>query len=205
MAAPEPSRPGSVGERLDQAIRRGFDIENEAAGAATTTPYSPWVGNVCRVCRHTFRIGDRVWGEGDEDSTHVVHDEFFLPCRHGAEAPAAAWPRPSVLAVRLNQAAERQNPGPFPSLRLLRLEPGHPLLRSDLILRKRCLGCDHTFRPFETVALCPCRPLERLCRLAAHRDVTAGLLCYDPVAANPDMKHCPMSFNKLPKKRAVAE
>ena len=47
------------------------------------------------------------------------------------------------------------------------LRPGHPLLSGEYRRRDRCAGCDHTFRPFDRVAFCPCNPSAPACRLAA--------------------------------------
>ena len=69
-------------------IRAEFDLGHAAAcdpanreavrgGAAATTLHSPWLYASCRVCAHTFRVGDTVW---IDEQGIVRHHSALLPC-----------------------------------------------------------------------------------------------------------------------------
>jgi len=198
LAAADPADPASPAARqFIEGMRRGLDPANAGVlGAARTTGHSDWCIDVCQICRHSFRPGDQVWlAAGPDGQVTAVHDIPELPCRTGCEPPDPQPPVRSVAIQAFDEAANRADTG-FPGLRVVRLRPGHPLLSGQYLERKRCAGCNHTFRPYDFVAYCPCNWPEPACKLAAHRDPTASLLCFDALA-DPDRRHCPMNYRKL--------
>jgi hypothetical protein len=182
--------------RFEDGIRRGLDPGDVGLrGPAHTTDHSFWRAGPCPVCRHTFRPGDPVWLEPDGDRIVVCHDSSALPCRSKQQPPVPARPEIPPEVRRFHGTADQLDEK-IASLGIFELLPGHPLLAGGRRLRRTCVVCSHTFRPYELVAVCPCRARSVTCHLAAHRDAAAGLTCFDVLISKPG-KHCPMSLQKL--------
>lgn len=186
-----------LARRFDDAFRRGLDPVNadlsRSVRTSRNTGYSEWLMEPCPVCRHTIREGDQVWLEQRNGKIEAVHDSSELPCHSGAKPTA---PKLSSGAAAFSAAFRVAYPG-IPVLKVVRLRPGHPLLSQDYLNGPaRCRGCGHTFRPFERVAFCPCRPLapKNGCHFAAHMDPAVSQLCFE-LLADPTRKHCPMDFS----------
>jgi hypothetical protein len=106
-----------------EGMRRGVDRTNSGVdGPAVTTANSFWVAGgqqVCPVCRHTFRVNDRVHvthGTGGS-AARVVHASDELPC-HG-DATGGQQDDPALTTEfyaaidrldPLNQVAKRLKP-----------------------------------------------------------------------------------------------
>ncbi len=192
--AEAPATGTPLARRFDGAFRRALDPANadlsKSIRTSRNTGYSEWLMKPCPVCRNTIREGDQVWLEQRDGEIRAVHDSSELPCHSGAEAVA---PQPSAAAAAFSAAFRGAYPG-IPVARVVRLRPGHPLLSQDYLDGPaRCRGCGHTFRPFERVSFCPCRPLAPKdgCRFPAHNDPAVSQLCFE-LLADPVRKHCPM-------------
>jgi hypothetical protein len=195
---PAPTAKSTPGNQFAQLIRRRLDPANSAAtGPAVTTEQSRWITDTCPVCRHSFRQGDRVWLDDRDGRITPVHDSPELSCHSGGDAgePPAPAPTPTAAAAAFAEELRLTYPR-LPGLVVKRLKPGHWLLDGQYRTRARCAGCNHTFRPWDRVAFCPCSPATRDCELAAHRDPVASLLCFDALA-DPERKHCPRDYHKL--------
>jgi hypothetical protein len=190
--AADTPRPASPFEKI---LWQHLDpISAAATGPAQTTEQSGWITDTCPVCRHSFRQGEMVWLEERDGQIKAVHAQAELPCHTGGEprqGPAVLTPPVAIFLDAFRKAYPA-----IPGVAVKRLRPGHPLLSGQYRERSTCAGCNHTFRPFERVAFCPCSPDAPACRLAAHRDPAASLLCFDALA-NPARKHCPMDYHKL--------
>ncbi|CAL9565655.1 hypothetical protein SUDANB95_04684 [Actinosynnema sp. ALI-1.44] len=178
-----------------EGLRRGVDRTNSGVdGPAVTTANSFWVAGgqqVCPVCRHTFRVNDRVHVQHAtaDGGARVVHASEELPCHGDAtvgqrDDPALATEFYAAIdrLDALNQVAQRLNPGSW--------------MVANLPKRVRCAGCGHSLRPFEAVVLCPCDETAPKCKLPVHHDPARGLDCRDRWLLNKKLAHCPMSYRK---------
>jgi hypothetical protein len=184
---------GEAGELRD-GISRGVaaqpGAERDGADGVTVTRLSSWWNHLrCRSCGHTFRRGDPVRVRRRERS--VVHLVPGLRCGtpaaddQGAAAEVAAfrdgllsaWPAPPGLRLRRLAADD------------WRLPDGPRDLRDTNV----CLQCAHTFRPGESVIVCPC-PLEPAgCGRAVHRDPAVGLSCWEAWRPDGSVTICPVT------------
>jgi hypothetical protein len=190
------SRPApSFRREILRGIAAAGDLANEDAirsgGAATTNLHSPWLAELCSVCGHTFRIGDRVQVEAGGMARHCSPE---LPCDEGGKNME---PDPEVEGFfqGLNDAWPPRHP-----VQVHRLEAGHELLMTPRgsARRRTCAVCGHTFRRNDHVVICPCNPDAPKCRTAVHRDVVRGLLCYDSWDPGANgLKFCPVTMIEL--------
>jgi hypothetical protein len=183
--------PPAVQAAFKQGHLLGLDPEasagERAAGPgprqATTSLRSHWLHNLCKVCGHTFRVGDDVL-VGDE----VLHQMAELPCAGGpSRAGRAATSDVGTFFAGLAEA------WPMPAeVPLVRLEGGHPLLAptQGVFPRHACRICGHTFRPFDHVVLCPCAPDAPTCMVAVHRDILRQLHCWDDFHSSDLRQRC---------------
>ncbi|WP_309111536.1 hypothetical protein [Saccharothrix sp.] len=193
--APQPTVDLAAEDGFNEGLRRGQDRTNSGVdGPAVTTANSFWVAGgqqVCPVCRHTFRINDRVHVQHAtaDGAARVVHAGEELPC-HG-DAAVGQQDDPAMTAEfyaaidkldALNQVAKRLKPTSW--------------MVADLPKRVRCAGCGHSLRPFEAVVLCPCDETAPKCKLPVHHDPARGLDCRDRWLLNKKLVHCPMSYRK---------
>jgi hypothetical protein len=74
------------------------------------------------------------------------------------------------------------------------LTADHPLARRPAppFRRMTCMFCAHTFRPGETVIICPCSPGAPQCDAAVHRDPSRGLVCWESWHSGQRVKVCPV-------------
>ncbi|WP_433824587.1 hypothetical protein ACQP2E_20815 [Actinoplanes sp. CA-015351] len=177
----------------ERAVVRRFQEAREQAewqtdvqpdGTAVTSLFCEWMGEPCEGCAHTFREGDRVRVERDDDGSlmSVRHLDPLLGCAGTSTAAA----RTSELVERFHAAMDAAHKPPE-GLRLERLLPGDVLLEASE-LRPSCPQCSYTFRPFEVVVRCPCR--EPNCNVSLHRDVERGLTCFDDRWPDHRVNHC---------------
>jgi hypothetical protein len=193
---PEAGAASLVVRRFREALYRSLDAGIASpTGPAVTTDGSDWRIDTCGICRHTFRLGDRVWLETRDGRIKAVHDSAELPCHADIGLSAPLPPQPSPAVQRFGQAACLADPG-IAGLKTYLLRPGHPLLSERFSERRKCRGCDKTFRPYDRVAFCPCQPLSPACHLAAHRDPATSQLCFD-MLADPQRGHCLVTLAKL--------
>jgi len=176
---------------LMQGLGAAADVPIRGGGIATTNLYSPWLCDLCSICGHSFRVGDRVVVESGGAAKHC---SSALPCAGGvSEVP----PDPEVNGFfrGLSEAWLPQHDVP-----VVRLEEGHDLVASPEggFRRHTCAVCGHTFRRHDHVVICPCSPHAPKCPSAVHRDIIHGLLCYDgwDPAAN-GLKVCPITMIEL--------
>jgi hypothetical protein len=175
---------------------RGLDAARDEAGAsaldkgasARTTLRSPWFHGKCPLCRHTFRVDDMVKRSGNS----ITHAGGELNCVHDAEFNI------STSAIDFFAGLDETWPPPD-NVRVTRLEPSHYLVAPPVtaVRRRTCFVCTHTFRPFDQVVICPCRPFEPQCEVAVHRDPVHGLLCYETWNPGSTRTHCPVTSRKL--------
>ncbi len=182
-------------ELFDRGRQHGMDRTNSGAdGPAVTTAASFWVAEggsrVCPVCRHTFRIGERVWVDHAVAGkpARVVHASRELPC-HG-ETVEGGTDDPE-LAARFFAAVDASNPLKGG----VRLKADSPQV-AKLVHRVKCAGCGHSLRPLEVIVFCPCDPEKPRCRLAVHNDRARGVSCFDEWLTGRPLEHCPMSYRK---------
>jgi hypothetical protein len=171
-----------------------LDPANAAAvrgGQAVTTLLSHWLHTRCPTCAHTFRTGDRV--KISADGT-VRHQSPSLPCASGGTAETA----PTKVLAEFFAGLDESWPPP-PDLQVIRLEAGHVLLAPPhaRFQRHACAVCGHTLRLHDSVVLCPCSPLRRLCAVAIHRDPLHGLHCLEAWNPGGTLKYCPVTSRVL--------
>jgi hypothetical protein len=150
-----------------------------------------WCFARCRTCGHTFRPGDRV--HVDDARREVSHLDPRLGCAGGTTAHqddqdvreflaglAAAFPVVGDLPVVTTDDETRLLDPPIGGLG-----------------RMACLFCAHTFRPGESVIVCPCRPTARECKFAVHRDPGLGLVCWESWRPDGVLRVCPVTQRRL--------
>ncbi len=178
-------RAADVLTAFNQGLEAGLDpdspttlstsAEEKEDRPAITHLRSRWLHQRCRVCGHTFRLGDgvRILKNGS-----VVHDMPTLSCwEESSESDNA-----DTVQDRNRFFAGLNEAWPMPEdVRLTRLEPGHPLLDPPYQGHARafCRVCGHTFRPYDHVVICLCEPNTPRCRAAVHRDLLRQLHCWD--------------------------
>jgi hypothetical protein len=176
-------------------IDDGFDPQpagdDERAGELVTHAFSWWNTATCTGCGHTFRRGDRV--RADPVLRVVRHLDAALGCLTPAGDGHGAEPVGDFVAGLLDEF-----PLP-PELPAVRTDDVHGLLAPPDrgFARNACLVCGHTFRPDEFVIVCPCRPAERRCRAAVHRDPIRGLVCRENWRAGTEVETCPITLRKV--------
>lgn len=194
---------------FDQGYEAGMHPRldgQRSGGVAVTTTLSTWLGLACTTCRHTFRVGDRVLVGG----SMVRHLDPALKCgatQDGATRDSEAqddatqddatqddgndvedfarglleaWPAASGVPVRL------------------RADDWRVAWRGSRSTATTCPVCAHTFRPGDTVIICPCArssdsPDTLRCQLAIHRDPVIGLTCWDDWRPDGQLVRCPIT------------
>lgn len=188
MNEKDPSDPRSQFERGFAAGRDPVQAAFALGGSGRTTVRSPWLQRLCERCGHSFRIGDSVQRSPDGK---IAHRENTAVC---AIDPSQSC----TTSVQRRDFYEglRQAWPPPPGLPVKRLEPSDPLLAYTAggLPRRACAICGHTLRPFEEVVICPCSPLQPLCRAAVHRDPTRRLYCWDDWRGS---QFCPVTARRL--------
>lgn len=181
-----------------EGLRIGLDPPPDTdlgrTGELTTRATSWWHTSWCRTCGHTFRRGDRV--RVDPDNGAVQHLDPTLGCAGG--------PPPETSPDRLAGVAEFQGglQDAWPvarGLQTVRTDDERGLLRPPFVgySRRYCLVCGHSFRHNELVLLCPCRPQERRCRAAVHRDPAQGLVCWEAWKPAGSVEVCPVTLRRI--------
>jgi hypothetical protein len=165
----------------------------EESGEAVTSGTSRWHTRICTTCGHTFRRGDRVLV--DPVTREVRHLDPELRCAV-ADAPDAAEPGTDVREFSAGLLAAWPVAGDVP---VVRSDDLPELLDPPVagFRRSCCLFCAHTFRPGEMVIVCPCRPLERRCVRAVHRDPARGLVCWESWRPDARIAVCPVMLTRM--------
>lgn len=166
----------------------------ESGGPALTSVKSFWLHRLCRVCGHSFRIGDSVLMQGDR---RVAHNSSTLPCASQQQTVAGTEAGGTVGAFYEGLLEEWPPPR---DLQVRRLVTGDPLLAPPTqgFQRRKCFVCSHTFRENDLVAVCPCSPRAPLCQIAVHRDPVRGLTCFDEWNPGGSQRTtCPVTFRSL--------
>lgn len=174
------------------------EASNGGSGDLITQITSWWHTRRCTICGHTFRRGDRV--RVDSDQRSVGHLDAALSCVNNGAAGSndntndtdsteigefiagllSTWPVVGDLPV------VRTDDEPY----LLAAPAGG-------FHRRSCLVCAHSFRRDELVIVCPCRPRERHCRAAVHRDPGQGLVCWENWRPGSTVHVCPVMLARL--------
>jgi hypothetical protein len=168
-------------DELHQALARGMAMARDPRNAhargpldpRVTTIYSPWLLQICRVCRHTFREEDYVLPDPSRPE-RMLHDDARsgLRCWRKAqglpiERAAAAAPNDAVRDAFMHGLSEHWQPAGDLQAELV-------ASRSQLIGRK-CPICRHTVRRGDQVVRCPC---GRGCGGVFHQDIARHLTCW---------------------------
>jgi hypothetical protein len=161
------------------------------SGELVTGITSWWHARGCQACGHTFRRGDRVLV--DAGTGNVRHLDPALGCGVVDGPPAEDAQVADFTAGLLTAWPVTE------AIRPVRTDDEPDLLAPPLagLERASCLFCAHTFRPGELVVLCPCRPAQRLCRRAVHRDPGLGLVCWESWRPGSRVKVCPVTLTRL--------
>ena len=192
MASTFQTSPGEKIKEFQAGVTEGQDpslLAGQAAAAEgkviTTSIESDWLSKTCHKTGHTFRTGDEVII--DERGPRLAVDPEFRSAADLAE-----------FVKGLNDGKPRDD------VEVTLLAPGHPLLQpsENLLQRKSCFVCGHTFRPAENVVICPCtrggRVEPRMCERAVHRHPMLGLNCYDAWTSDErQTKYCPVTHREL--------
>jgi hypothetical protein len=178
---------------LDAAVMRGMTMARDPQNAGirdahtprTTSMYSPWYRNVCRVCRHTFRENDLVLPHPTLPGRMLHADpQAGLVCwsRFQGHPVGAAHRRniPESIRGRFLQGLHTHW-HPEGHLQCPVVEPGSPLVG------RQCPICRHTIRPGDSVVLCPC---GRDCGGVFHQDITRHLTCWDTWSRSAQRTYC---------------
>ncbi|GAA5050043.1 hypothetical protein HNP84_004154 [Thermocatellispora tengchongensis] len=196
----------NVVKEFRAGVRLGEDPVNTVVqdGPAVTTWRSEWMGGYCPVCAHSFRQDDPVLLRIGDDGrlAEVRHDPAHLPWCGLAEAEEHGE---SAVGRAFFEAIDAMDP---PLVRYVRrLHPGDPLLRPRETVRPSdrrqcCFVCRESFRPYEFVVTCVCRPDDPQCSLTVHRDAAHSLLCYeDFIDSRSGLRQCPMDMRVLPQEQ----
>jgi hypothetical protein len=182
------------------AFEAGLDSARDEAGVsalergeiAVTSLTAQWLYSLCPQCRHTFRVGDRV---KRKPGVGVVHCSPQLDCLGGSPSAMEGGTRE---ITEFFAGLDEEWPPPQ-DVRVVVLEPGHPLLAPPRagFRRKSCMVCSHTFRPLDLVVVCPCSPGGPLCEVGVHRDPVHGLACLEMWNPSGTNTHCPVTSRKL--------
>jgi hypothetical protein len=182
-------------------LDRGLDTRpGEVAllpgGTTTTSAASRWAHRPCTGCGHRFRRGDRVIRTDDGEIRHLDPRLGCAEDQDEATADAGDIAAAAAFAEALTNAWH-------PGIDVVTLPTGHPLV-ARLGLgggdQPRCLQCAATFRPGETVVVCPCRMGVdgRPCEEAVHRDPAAGLPCWEKLYPDGIVDVCPWRMERVP-------
>ncbi len=139
-----------------------------------TTVYSPWLLQICRVCRHTFREHDRVLPD-PQNAERMLHEDrgAGLMCFRRAQGLPWAHAVQRVPNQSIHDAFMRGLELHWQSARTAQVVEVAP--RSALLGRK-CPICRHTVRAGDMVVPCPC---GRDCGGVFHQDPLRHLTCWD--------------------------
>ncbi len=151
----------------------------------TTSMYSPWYRNICRVCRHTFRENDLV----------LPHPTLPGRMLHAdPQAGLVCWSRFQGHPVRTAHRQTMPEPirdqflrglhahwHPADYQQCLVVEPGARLVG------RQCPICRHSIRPGDSVVLCPC---GHDCGGVFHQDITRHLTCWDTWSRSAQRSYC---------------
>jgi hypothetical protein len=176
----------------------GLEHDPELAATADSSPIrvtrasSWWYYRWCSGCDHTLRRGEMV--QVDDSTRAVRHADQSSECDAGEaggdsadvmeflEGMQTTWPTGHDLPVASTDDL------PF----LLNRLPG-------VGRRPACLNCRHSFRPHETVIVCPCSPFQPQCQHAVHRDPGLGLVCWESWRPSGQLTVCPVTLRELPR------
>ncbi|MPY58430.1 hypothetical protein [Streptomyces spongiae] len=185
-------------------IEAGYDPRPAEEDTDPDTPVvtglsSWWNHRLCTVCGHSFRRGDRV--RVDRASRTVTHLDPALHCAVPRERDSAAGSGDGdAETTAFSEGLLAAWPPPVP---LLRIPPGDWRLPNPQtgLRAPVCLYCGHTFRAGEYVIVCPCRPDERACGAAVHRDPAAGLSCWERWRPDGTVTVCPVTLARVRDRR----
>lgn len=149
-----------------------------------TTLYSPWLLQVCRVCRHSFREEDLVRPDPARPERMLHEDPRAGLCCWSHASGFPPPPAAEVLATPTRDAFLQGLHTHWQPAGATRAELVPP--RSELILR-RCPICRHSVRPGDTVIRCPC---GRGCGGVFHQDVLRHLTCWETWSRGATRFYC---------------
>ncbi len=158
-----------------------------------TTVYSPWLLQICRVCRHTFREHDRVRPDPQKPERMLHDDESTLllcslrPLSISQVLLATPVPNEATRDAFLRGLQTHWQPAGGACTILV--QP-----RTVLIGRK-CPICRHTVRPGDTVVPCPC---GRNCGGVFHQDPIRHLTCWDTWNRGANPTYCAFTGATFP-------
>lgn len=146
---------------LQQAFERGIEIARDPCNARITDPhesrittiYSPWLLQVCSICRHTIREGDRVRPDPHRPGRMLHEDpQYGLFCWSRATgAPLVAPPTVTACPPDVREAFLRglhQHWKPAGDATTTLVVPGSPFIGL------KCPVCRHTVREGDLVVAC---------------------------------------------------
>lgn len=183
-------------DELEQQLKHGLEMARDPRNAhicapderRVTTIYSPWLLQICAVCRHSFREGDHVLPDPRwPTKTKMVHEDapagLFCASRlQGLPPPALAPVAEQHAALRTaflrGLQANCHNVGDVQTLEVM---PRSPLLR------RKCPICRHTIRVGDTVVCCPC---GNACGGVFHQDTRHNLTCWATWQRGRVLRHC---------------
>ncbi len=186
---------------LKRQVLHGMDMARDPRNAhactlddlRVTTVYSPWLLQICRVCRHTFREHDWVRPDPGKLERMLHEDESAtLRCFSRSQGLPQVIHAPTVpnAAIRdafLHGLHTHWQPAGGACAVLV-----HP--RTALIGRK-CPICRHTVRPGDTVVRCPC---GRDCGGVFHQDPLHHLTCWDTWNRGVNPTYCAFTGAPFP-------
>jgi hypothetical protein len=167
------------------------DVATEGRSAVTHVS-SPWYGEVCTTCAHTFRRGDEVARQAQTGD--MQHLDPALRCATSADAAPQGGADTAEFTEGLRQAWPPRNGIPITTLASdARQVARHGDRRPPL-----CQACGHTFRAGESVVLCPCYPYDPgPCVSAMHRDPGAGMPCWEQAEPTGVVEVCPWQLTRV--------
>ncbi|MCG8352550.1 MAG: hypothetical protein MI924_32695 [Chloroflexales bacterium] len=180
-------------DELAQQLRRGLEMARDPQNAHVSSPnelrittvYSPWLLQICAVCRHTFREGDQVLPDPRHLARMVHEDEptaLFCASRLAGvrrTAPPAAAPNQSIYAAFLQGLQTHWHPAGD-------VQTITAAAHAELI-RRKCPICRHTVRAGDMVVLCPC---GNKCGGVFHQDPMRHLTCWDTWKRGRALQYC---------------
>jgi hypothetical protein len=181
--------PDELLKQLQHGLQMARDPRNAHVSGPkelrVTTVYSPWLLQVCSVCRHSFREDDQVLPDPRNPARMIHEDEhtaLFCASRlKGVRrtAGSSALPHQEIQDAFLRGL--QTNWQPAGGVQTLVVPP-----RSELI-RRKCPICRHTIRAGDTVVLCPC---GNNCGGVFHQDPMRHLTCWDTWKRGRTLRHC---------------
>jgi hypothetical protein len=182
--------PDELRKQVEHGIEMARDPQNAQITTAhqsrETTIYSPWLLQICRICRHTFREGDAARPDPQRPGRMLHEDaDYQLFCWSKAHQRIPPEGRAQADNPTLREALLRGLQSVWNSM--TEAEPVRP---GAVEIGRRCPICRHTVRAGDQIVRCPC---GRQCGGVFHQDITRHLTCWSIWNNTGERNYCPFT------------